>query len=185
MRVRHRAPELLACDEDEFFFDDSERYAPRPVAAPEAEAIASNMSPWTRAASTETVAPTAVSSPTTLRCIDPPCGLRAASIGLQRLRTVSKGLESKMTASPQNRVSAGETLLFAGRRLWSGTGSNCRPSAFQVNRAERCADLPKRMSLTSGTALGGRCNVHANRIRYTSSTRQNNLIAWSTYSSFT
>ena len=25
--------------------------------------------------------------------------------------------------------------------LWSGTGSNCRPSAFQVNRAKRCADL--------------------------------------------
>jgi hypothetical protein len=25
--------------------------------------------------------------------------------------------------------------------LWSGAGSNRRPSAFQVNRAERCADL--------------------------------------------
>jgi len=35
-----------------------------------------------------------------------------------------------------------------------------------VNRAKRCADLRKRTSLTSGTALGGRCNVHANRVRW-------------------
>jgi hypothetical protein len=42
-------------------------------------------------------------------------------------------------------------------------GSNRRPSAFQVNDAMRCADLRKRMSLTTGTALGGRCNVHASR----------------------
>ena len=49
---------------------------------------------------------------------------------------------------------------------WSGAGSNRRPSAFQVNRAKRCADLRKRMSLTSGTALGGRCSVaYANRTR--------------------
>jgi hypothetical protein len=48
--------------------------------------------------------------------------------------------------------------------VWSGTGSNRRPCAFQVNRAKRCADLRKRTSLTSGTALGGRCNVHANRV---------------------
>jgi hypothetical protein len=40
---------------------------------------------------------------------------------------------------------------------WSGTGSNCQPSAFQVNRAKRCANLRKRTSLTSETALGGRC----------------------------
>jgi hypothetical protein len=47
--------------------------------------------------------------------------------------------------------------------VWSGTGSNRRPSAFQVNRAERCADLQKRMSLTSETALGGRCKIYGNR----------------------
>jgi hypothetical protein len=47
--------------------------------------------------------------------------------------------------------------------VWSGTGSNCRPSAFQVNRAKRCADLRKRTSLTSKTALGGRCKLYANR----------------------
>jgi hypothetical protein len=41
--------------------------------------------------------------------------------------------------------------------VWSGAGSNRRPSAFQVNRAKRYADLQKRTSLTSGTALGGRC----------------------------
>jgi len=35
----------------------------------------------------------------------------------------------------------------------------CRPSAFQANRSERCADLRKRTSLTSETALGGRCRV--------------------------
>jgi hypothetical protein len=54
--------------------------------------------------------------------------------------------------------------------VWSGAGSNRRPSAFQVNRAKRYADLRKRTSLTSGTALGGRCNVHANRGRYAWST---------------
>ena len=61
--------------------------------------------------------------------------------------------------------------------MWSGTGSNCRPSAFQVNRAKRCADLQKRTSLTSGTALGGRCSVNANRGQYTPSTRQDNTPA--------
>ena len=58
--------------------------------------------------------------------------------------------------------------------MWSGAGSNCRPSAFQVNRAKRCANLQKRTSLTSGTALGGRCNVHASRTQNTPSTRQDN-----------
>jgi hypothetical protein len=56
--------------------------------------------------------------------------------------------------------------------VWSGAGSNRRPSAFQVNRAKRCAELRKRTSLTSGTALGGRCKIHASRTRYTPSTRQ-------------
>jgi hypothetical protein len=56
--------------------------------------------------------------------------------------------------------------------VWSGTGSNCRPSAFQVNRAKRYADLQKRTSLTSETALGGRCKIYASRIRCTPSTRQ-------------
>jgi hypothetical protein len=51
--------------------------------------------------------------------------------------------------------------------MWSGAGSNRRPSAFQVNRAKRCAGLGKRISLTRGTALGGRCEIHANRIRCT------------------
>jgi hypothetical protein len=53
---------------------------------------------------------------------------------------------------------------------WSGAGSNRRPSAFQVNRAKRCADLEKRTSLTSGTALGGRCETHANSARQALST---------------
>jgi hypothetical protein len=56
--------------------------------------------------------------------------------------------------------------------VWSGTGSNCRPSAFQVNRAKRCANLRKRTSLTSGTALSGRCNAHASSAQYTPSTTQ-------------
>jgi hypothetical protein len=56
--------------------------------------------------------------------------------------------------------------------LWSGAGSNRRPSAFQVNHAKRCADLQKRTSLTSETALGGRCKFHASKARYTPSTRQ-------------
>src|SRR5258708_35226680 len=42
--------------------------------------------------------------------------------------------------------------------MWSGAGSNRRPSAFQVNNAKRYADLQKRTSLTSETALGGRCS---------------------------
>ena len=50
--------------------------------------------------------------------------------------------------------------------VWSGAGSNRRPSAFQVNHAKRYADLQKRTSLTSGTALGGRCKIHASTVRY-------------------
>jgi hypothetical protein len=42
-------------------------------------------------------------------------------------------------------------------------GSNRRPSAFQVNRAKRCAHLQKRTSLTSETALGGRYDFDASR----------------------
>jgi hypothetical protein len=69
-------------------------------------------------------------------------------------------------------AASGSSLFLALRRWevwrlasgrWSGTGSNCRPSAFQVNRAKRCADLRKRTSLTSETALGGRCNIYASR----------------------
>jgi hypothetical protein len=55
---------------------------------------------------------------------------------------------------------------------WSGAGSNRRPSAFQVNRAKRCADLQKRTSPTSETALGGRCKVHASRGRHALSIRR-------------
>ena len=50
--------------------------------------------------------------------------------------------------------------------VWSGAGSNRRPSAFQVNRAKRYADLRKRTSLTSETALGGRCEIYASRVQY-------------------
>ena len=63
------------------------------------------------------------------------------------------------------------TVLLVRGDVWSGAGSNCRPSAFQVNRAERCADLQKRMSLTSGTALCGRCKIHASRTQNTPSIR--------------
>ena len=40
---------------------------------------------------------------------------------------------------------------------WSGAGSNRRPSAFQVNASERCANLRIPRSLMSDTALGGMC----------------------------
>jgi hypothetical protein len=53
--------------------------------------------------------------------------------------------------------------------VWSGAGSNRRPSAFQVNHAKRYADLQKRTSLTSENALGGRCEIDANTARYASS----------------
>jgi DNA-binding NarL/FixJ family response regulator len=86
----------------------------------------------------------------------PPLG--GSSISAMRKRTAHR---FRKVAFPQIRGG-----------LWSGTGSNCRPSAFQVNRAKRCADLRKRWSLTSGTALGGRCKIHASRTRYTPSTRQ-------------
>jgi len=85
------------------------------------------------------------------------------------------GLASAADALPHSRSachfcrSEGKWCL---RISWSGTGSNCRPSAFQVNRAKRYADLQKRTSLTSGTALGGRCNVYASSAQYTPSTRQ-------------
>jgi hypothetical protein len=71
------------------------------------------------------------------------------------------------------------SCVSAGRRAdtyslmgWTGAGSNRRSSAFQVNRAKRYADLRKRTLLTSGTALGGRCNAHASSAQYTPSTRQ-------------
>jgi hypothetical protein len=63
-------------------------------------------------------------------------------------------------------------VVWAGELRWSGAGSNRRPSAFQVNRAERRAGLRKRTSLTSGIALGGKCDVHASRGRYARSTTQ-------------
>jgi hypothetical protein len=64
------------------------------------------------------------------------------------------------------RIPSGVFPLFRDW-MWSGAGSNRRPSAFQVNRAKRCADLRKRTSLGSGTALGGRCNFDASRTRCT------------------
>src|SRR6185437_3082020 len=60
-------------------------------------------------------------------------------------------------------VSAGRRADADGLRRWPGAGSNRRPSAFQVNRAKRYADLRKRTSPTSETALGGRCEIHASR----------------------
>ena len=36
------------------------------------------------------------------------------------------------------------------QKMWSGAGSNRRPSAFQLKRAKRCAGLRKRTLLTSG-----------------------------------
>jgi hypothetical protein len=56
-----------------------------------------------------------------------------------------------------------ETVFSLVVAVWSGAGSNRRPSAFQVNHAKRYADLEKRTSLTSGTALGGRCSNDASR----------------------
>ena len=49
--------------------------------------------------------------------------------------------------------------------MWTGPSSRrgtARTSVFQVNRPERYADLQKRTSLTSETALGGRCRILAN-----------------------
>lgn len=45
-------------------------------------------------------------------------------------------------------------------------GVERRPSAFQDNRAKRYADLRKRTSLTSETALGGRCEIYASKVQY-------------------
>jgi hypothetical protein len=59
------------------------------------------------------------------------------------------------------------------RAKFSGQRDRPGEKAFQVNRARRCADLRKRTSLTSGTALGGRCTTHASRApeRYAGSER--------------
>ena len=59
------------------------------------------------------------------------------------------------------------------RSRGSGAGSNRQPSAFQVNRAERCADLRKRTSPTSETALGGRCT---NKVRQSITAQQGTSI---------
>jgi hypothetical protein len=43
---------------------------------------------------------------------------------------------------------------------------------FQVNRAKRCADLRKRTSPTSGTALGGKGNIDASRTQHAPSNKR-------------
>ena len=86
-------------------------------------------------------------------------------------------LEEKRKGARQTRGSAWLMLLLsngpalrastgvrAAQRWRSGAGSNRRPSAFQVNDAKRCANLRKRMSPASGTALGGRCRIDASRL---------------------
>jgi DNA-binding SARP family transcriptional activator len=53
--------------------------------------------------------------------------------------------EGAPCASSGRRTRFGQATFPQVREaVWSGTGSNCQPSAFQVNRAKRCADLQKR-----------------------------------------
>jgi hypothetical protein len=60
------------------------------------------------------------------------------------------------------------------RAKFSGHRDRHGEKAFQVNSAKRYADLQKRTSPTSETALGGRCKIHASRTRFALSTRQGN-----------
>jgi hypothetical protein len=103
-----------------------------------------------------------------VRVVDPRSLSLIARVMVGRCESSISAMHIEQTAHPFRKV-AFPQIRDNG---WSGTGSNCRPSAFQVNRAKRCADLRKRTSLTSGTALGGRCSVHASSARCTSSTRQ-------------
>jgi hypothetical protein len=81
---------------------------------------------------------------------------------------------------------AGFLVSFGGRSRAIGSGmpsstgqppkellrSTCRPSAFQVKHAERYADLRKRTSLRSETALGGRCEIYGSSALRSLHTRQ-------------
>jgi hypothetical protein len=83
-------------------------------------------------------------------------GVGRPALGTQVQQKLDKRCALRAVGAPG--VPLGAFPLVRGC-LWSGAGSNRRPSAFQVNRAERCANLRKRTSLTSGTALGGRCKT--------------------------
>ena len=93
-----------------------------------------------------------------LKALDPPASDQ---------RDVPKRAAPKKLCTSSGRRTRFREMTFPQVRgdEWSGTGSNCRPSAFQVNRVMRCADLRKRTSPTSETALGGRCYTHGSRGR--------------------
>ncbi len=91
------------------------------------------------------------------------------------LRSRSRNSRTKpATCTPTDRCIRILASVFPLLRgcLWSGAGSNRRPSAFQVNRAERCADLRKRTSPTSEAAPGGRCTIYGNRSHHRMSSEQ-------------
>jgi hypothetical protein len=105
-----------------------------------------------------------------------PAGMADDALGSHAIRRTPKRKLDKRRARravglPRFRLRTrgppGAFLLVRGD-VWSGAGSNRRPSAFQVNHAKRCADLQKRTSPPSETALGGRCKIHANRLGHSS-----------------
>jgi hypothetical protein len=66
-----------------------------------------------------------------------------ATLGGRSMSAVRAGRSVCLGFGYASQVPIGEYPQFAGE-VWSGAGSNRRPSAFQVNRAKRCADLRKR-----------------------------------------
>ena len=63
-----------------------------------------------------------------MHLVDAPCPLHALVDGRSRPRKVSGGQRPSVAADG---VAAGEKAELPGLIEWLGTGSNCRPSAFQ------------------------------------------------------
>jgi hypothetical protein len=88
-----------------------------------------------------------------------PCTPRAPTPGKARSPTGTVGhLPGCVERSADLRLPWSEGF-YAAQRWWSGAGSNRRPSAFQVKRSGRCADLRIPRSLSAGNTQGGICSV--------------------------
>jgi len=108
----------------------------------------------------------AAAGPSRLACTAPGTGGAPAPRG-SSISAVH--IERTEHPGPLSDVSSGQRQSVVRDRIELST------FPFQVNRAKRCAELQKRTSLTSETALGERCSVHASRAQCTPSTRQDGV----------
>ena len=137
-------------------FRRPQRLTRRPAPAPTSSApTATATTTPCEDSSTGSSAPSTAAS-----AVQPACSIGQPEAAMRGDERVAVGQDSRKSLSP---IRAGNQH-FRCCEMWSGAGSNRRPSAFQVNRAKRCADLRKRTPPTSGTALGGRCEIHATRL---------------------